>query len=157
MAAFEWNSAAGGLTIAGVDMTGPAWQVMNLHVLWLPASQRGSDVIIPGVAGRKAYQRFADATTRTLEMKITGTVDRTGATNSDLFEGLQANIDYLITNVVNPPGSGDGTRSMVLTMPDATTRTEPVHVLGMEFGDLNESGQWVRAALDISIPSGRVI
>lgn len=157
MSGFTWNSAAGGLTIGGVDMTGPAWQVMNLHVLWLPAEQRGSDKIIPGVAGRKAYQRFADATTRTLELKITGTVDRLGATNSDRFEGLQANIDYLITNVVNPPGTGDGTRSLVLTMPDATTRTEPVHVLGMDFGAINEAGVWVRATMDISIPSGRVI
>jgi len=157
MPAFTWNTAAGGLTIGGVDMMGPAWQVRNLIELWMPASQRGSDKVVPGVAGRRPYRRFNDATTRTLSLKITGDVDRTGAAQSDFFEGLQANIDYLITNVVAPTGSGDGTRSLVLTMPSGSTRTEPVHVLGMEVGDYDERARWVLATIDLSIPSGRIV
>jgi hypothetical protein len=157
MAGFTWNTAAGGLTIASVDMMQPAWQVRNLVSLWLPGDQRGADKLIPGVAGRKPYARYVDTTTRTLELKITGEINRTGTPYADRFEGLQVNIDYLITNVVNPTGSGDGTRSLVLTMPDGTTRTESVHVTGMDIGRYNETGRWVLATIDLSIPSGRII
>lgn len=157
MPAFTWNTAAGGLTIGGVDMMGPAWQVRNLIELWLPSQQRGRDKVIPGVAGRRPYRRFDDATVRTLSLKITGDVDRTGAAQSNTFLGLQTNIDYLITNVVAPTGSGDGTRSLVLTMPSGATRTESVHVTGMEVGDYDERARWVLATIDLSIPSGRII
>lgn len=157
MAGFTWNTAAGGLTIASVDMMKPAWQVQNLIDLWMPAEQRGKDKVIPGVGGSKPYKRWAAATVRTLQLKITGEVDRNGNPQADRFDGLQTNVDYLITNVVNPTGTGDGTRSLVLTMPDATTRTEPVHVLGMDLGRYNEAGRWLLATIDISIPSGRII
>lgn len=157
MPAFTWNTAAGGLTIGGVDMMGPAWQVRNLVELWMPAQQRGRDKVIPGVNGRRPYRRFNDATTRTLAMKITGDVDRTGAAQSDKFEGLQKNIDYLIANVVAPTGATDGTRSLVLTMPDGTTRTEPVHVTGMELGEFDRAARWLLATIDLSIPAGRII
>ena len=40
-------------------------------------------------------------------------------------------------------------------MPGGTTRTEPIHVIGMQFGDLSLDGSWMRAVLEISIPSGR--
>jgi hypothetical protein len=158
MAAFTWNSSAGGLTINNVDMMAPAWQVRNLHDLWLPANQRGEDRIIPGVSGRKAYRRFADTTTRTLLLKITGDVNSAGTPQTNKFQGLQANIDALITSVVNPTDTGDGTRTLVLTMPSGGSRSEPVHVTGMSFGGpLAENGRWITATIDLSIPAGRII
>jgi hypothetical protein len=156
MPGFTWNTAAGGLTINSVDMMQPAWQVMNLIELWLPAQQRGEDVVIPGVAGRRPYRRFVDATRRTLRLKITGDVDRNNTPQSNKFVGLQTNVDYLITNVVDPPTTGDGTRSLVLTMPSGS-RTEPVHVLGMEMSSYNETARWALATIELSIPSGRII
>ena len=155
MPKLTYNTAAGDLTIGGVAMNGPAWVVLNLNELWLPANVRGSDRIVPGAVGVLAYRRRATVTTRSLQMLISGTHDRTGASVADRFEGLQANVDYLIANVVDPVGSGDGTRSAVLTMPDSTTRTEPVHVLGLELGQTNPDGSWAKAVLELSIPSGR--
>lgn len=156
MPAFQWNPAAGGLTIAAVDMMQPAWQVTNLIELWLPATQRGEDKLIPGVAGRRPYRRFQDSTRRTLRLKITGDVDRTNAPQSNRFVGLQTNIDYLVTNVIDPPTTGDGTRTLVLTMPSGSTRTEPVHVLGMEVAQYNEAARWALATIELSIPAGRI-
>jgi hypothetical protein len=69
-------------------------------------------------------------------MLILGSADRLGAAVADCYEGLQANIDYLRANVVAPTGTTDGTRSVVLTMPDGTTRTEPAHVQQMDWGVL---------------------
>lgn len=156
MPALTYNTAAGDLTIGGVALNGPAWKVLNLLELWQPADQRGNDRLVPGTAGVLAQQRRDTVTRRSLQMLIVGDVDRTGAAQADRFEGLQANIDYLRSNVVAPTGTGDGTRSAVLTMPDGTTRTEPVHVVGFEFGNFREDAGWVRAVLTISIPSGRI-
>ena len=148
---------AGGLTIGGVAMSCPAWVVHNLQELWLPAVQRGNDRIRPGVAGVKPAIMRDTVTRRTLQLLIVGDCDRTGTPVTNLLQGLQANIDYLIANVVAPTGLTDGTRSAVLTMPDATTRTEPVHVTGMDFGQIRADGAWVKATIDLSIPTGRII
>lgn len=149
------NTAAGDLTIGGVAMNGPAWKVMNLHALWQPANQRGSDRIIPGATGVVAYRRRNTVTAVSLQMLISGTHDRNGVAAADKFEGLQVNVEYLVDNVVEPTGASDGTRSAVLTMPDGTTHTEPVHVLGLQFGETSLDGAWLKAVLELSIPSGR--
>jgi hypothetical protein len=155
MAGLTYNTAAGDLTIGGIAMNCPGWRIQNLHILQQPAAQRGDDRLIPGAAGVLAYQRRATVTKHTLELLITGTADRTGVAAADRFAQLASNIDYLEFYVVRPTGTGDGTRSAVLTMPGGTTRTEPVHVVGMEFGDVSPDGAWMRAILEISIPSGR--
>lgn len=157
MPKLTYNTAAGDLTIGGVAMNGPAWKVLNLYELWQPANVRGSDRIIPGTTGVIAYPRRATVTVRSLQMLISGTHDRTGSAAADRYEGLQVNVDYLIANVVAPTGAGDGTRSAVLTMPDGTTRTEPVHVLGLELGDLSLDGSWAKAVIELSIPTGRIV
>jgi len=157
MAALTYNAAAGDLTIGGIAMMCPAWKVLNLYELWQPAQQRGTDRLIPGAAGVLAQQRRATVTARSLQMLIVGTHNRLGAAQTDLYEGLQANIDYLLSNVVNPTGATDGTRSAVLTMPDASTRTEPIHVLGLQLGEVRQDGAWMRAVIEISVPSGRII
>lgn len=156
MPALTYNTAAGDLTIGGVALNGPAWKVLNLLELWQPADQRGNDRLVPGTAGVLAQQRRDTVTRRSLQMLIVGDVDRTGTPQADRFEGLQVNVEYLRANVVAPTGTGDGTRSAVLTMPDGTTRTEPVHVVGFDFGNFREDAAWLRAVLTISIPSGRI-
>lgn len=156
MPALTWNTAAGDLTIGGVAMNCAAWRVENLLDLWFPADQRGKDQQVAGVAGARAKRRVTTATKRSLRLTIVGDVDRTGATNSDWFEGLAANVAYLRDNVIAPTGTGDGTRSAVLTMPNASTLTEPVHVEGMELGTWRPDGLWCRAVVTLSIPSGRI-
>jgi len=155
MPKLTYNTAAGDLTIGGIAMNGPAWKVLNLHVLQQPADQRGDDRLIPGSAGVLPLRRRETVTRHSLQMLISGTHDRNGAANADTLEQLSSNIDYLEFYVVRPTGTGDGTRSAVLTMPGGTTRTEPIHVIGMQFGDLSLDGSWMRAVLEISIPSGR--
>ncbi|MGA1075574.1 MAG: hypothetical protein ACO307_10635 [Ilumatobacteraceae bacterium] len=153
---FEWNTAAGGLTIAGISLTTTWCRVQNLVDLWLPADQRGQDRIVPGSAGVRAQQRRDTVTRRTLRLVIAGDVTYTGSTAGDAFERLAINVDYLRANIVAPTGTTNGTRSAVLTMPDGTTRTEEVHVTGMELGRYAEDARWLLATLELSIPSGRI-
>lgn len=153
---FEWNSAAGALTISGISLTTTWCKVMNLIDLWLPADQRGGDRIVPGASGALAQQRRDTATRRGLQLVIAGDVTYTGSTSGDAFERLQINLDYLRANIVAPTGTTNGTRSAVLTMPDGTTRTEDVHVTGFDLGTYAEDARWVRGVLTVSIPSGRV-
>lgn len=150
-----YNSNAGNLTIGGIAMFCPAWKIINLHELFLPGDQRGTDKTRPNVAGSYPVRRYATATRKSLRMLIVGDVDRTGASSSTLLTGIYTNIAYLRDNVVAPTGTTDGTRSAVLTVPGGSTLTEPIHVTGLEVSDLREDGAWVKAVLEISIPSGR--
>jgi len=153
---YEWNTAAGGLTIAGISLTTTWCRVENLIDLWLPADQRGNDRVVPGVSGVLAQQRRDTVTRRSLRLTIAGDVTYTGSTSGDAFERLQINIDYLRANIVAPTGTTNGTRSAVLTMPDGTTRTEDVHVTGFELSSYAEDARWARGVLELSIPSGRI-
>lgn len=153
---FEHNTAAGSLSIAGITLTTTWCRVQNLPELWMPADQRGTDRLVPGSAGVVGVQRRDTVTRRTLRLVIAGDVTYTGATTGDAFERLAINVDYLRTNIVAPTGTTDGTRSAVLTMPDGTTRTEDVHVTGMELGRYAENARWLLATLELSIPSGRI-
>lgn len=156
MPKFTYNAAAGDLTIGGIAMNCPAWKVLNLHELWQPADQRGTDRLIPGSNGVLPLRRRDTVTQRSLQMIISGTHLQNGNEASTPLVGLQVNIEYLRDNVVAPTGTGDGTRTAVLTMPSGATRTEPVHVTGLEFGELRPDGHWLRAVLTLSIPSGRI-
>lgn len=156
MPGFTYNTAAGDLTIGGIAMNGVAWKVTNLIDLWMPADQRGADRLLPGSSGVLAQKRRDTVTQRSLQMLISGDVTYANSTSGDAFERLQINLDYLRINVVAPTAIGDGTRTAVLTMPDGTTRSESVHVVGMQLGEYRQDAGWAKAVLELSIPSGRI-
>lgn len=143
----------GSLTIAGVSMHGPAWDVVDLVPLWLtPTVRGGPNRAIPGIAGRRSFQRRIDETAVSLPMLVQGEVDRLGVAQANPWAGLQANVAYLRANVVDPTGLTDGTRAASLLMPNGTTRTASVVVLGMTPGAFVK---YVRKfTLDILIPAG---
>lgn len=140
------------LTIDGVPLPCPAWEVRSLLPLWQGPALRGGDRLLPGVVGVKPYRRRATVTTKTLELTIYGDVDPDGAPNADVRAGLEANVDYLRANVADPTNLGDGTRTAVLHLPSGATRTGAVHVLALDLGELGPTS--VRATLDLSIPGG---
>ena len=142
----------GSLSIDGVSLNCPAWDLPDLTDLWLPGAVRGDDRLLPGVVGVKAYKRRVTITQHSLPFLIVGDVDRLGNTYSDPWVGLQTNLAYLRTNVADPTNLTDGTRTGTLTMPDGTTRTADLHVLGIVKGQVL-AGR-MRATLELSIPGG---
>lgn len=143
----------GSLTIAGVSMHTPAWDVVDLVPLWVtPTVRGGPNRAIPGISGRRSFQRRFDETAHSLRMIVHGEVNRLGVPQANPWAGLQANIAYLRANVVDPTGATDGTRAATLAMPDGSTRTANIVVLGMTPG---EFVKYVRKfTLDILIPAG---
>lgn len=153
-------------TIDGTSMNCPAWSITSGYVdLWLPGDVRGSDVIMPGSPGVRAKRRRETATRFSLPMSVCGEVDNVGIPYADPWVGLEENINDLRSLVLNQPGSGDGTRNMVLTMPSGSQRSRRIHVLGFDRGATGEgtnniTGGWgviMLGTLEISVPRGSFV
>lgn len=148
------------LEINSIALSTPAYWLRSLVPLKQAPDVRVNNRLVPRVKGRTAYLPFTDQTRVLLPIVIVGQYDNTGAAISNPKDGLQDNIDYLLTNVVltaDAGGSGvgsDGTRSATWHLPDgSTTRTATVQVMGMDLAPLGKSS--VQGALDIIIPAGR--
>ena len=129
-----------------------AWCLTDLSSLWEPANQRGANVIIPEVAGRRAYPRKVDETDYALPFLISGLVDETGAfTGEDENEQLRENLAYLRQYVLDP--SAGATRPAQLKSPDASvTLTADVQVMPL-VTRYRQAGIWA-GTLHLVIPAG---
>lgn len=151
-------STGGRLTLDGVLMhVQGAWNITDVRELWMPAAVRGTDIIVPHAPGVLAVRRRATVTPIGLPFVIGGFADSggTGITSCDaetIMIQLQANVDYLRTNVLDPTNATDGTRSASLELPDGSTRTGAVHVLGLTVSQYAPTE--VIATLDLSLPAG---
>jgi hypothetical protein len=145
----------GSLTINSVNLsiTGltRAWWITDLSPLWFPPDVRGSNVIIPGTAGRRAYTRRVDETVYDLPMVISHQYDRTNGSYADPSNGLQTNVAYLYTNVVAP--TIGTTVAATLTLPSGATQTADVQC---ELAVSDHHGNSAsRAVLTLIVPAGR--
>lgn len=159
MGALVHYGRTGTLTIDGLSLNGPAWDVPDLSPLWVSGAIRGDDRLIPGAAGVIAYPRRRTVTEVDLDMIITGDVDQSGDDYPDAVEGLEANLEVLRATIVEPVTTGTGTRSATLTMPSGASRTGDVHVIKLDCGPvvaLFHQRARMRATLTLSIPAGRL-
>lgn len=148
-----WPQATmGGWDIDGQDMSGPAWQPLNLEQLWLPAPNRVRNRVVPGVAGSTAFRPRVAERAVDIQLIIAGDVNQSGTPNGDETEGFTDNIDTITTNVVDPPTAPTKTRTSTLTMPDGTTRTAEIQVVGFSYEPIGNN--MARGVLSIVIPAG---
>lgn len=156
MSAYECDDdlSVGDLTIDDVPLFCAAWRVENLYEWWLPASQRGVTKIRPGVDGVKGFRRRRAVTRRPLEMMISGEVDVDGVPAANFFEGMYANIEYLAENLVDPADNDTGERTAVLTLPDGSTKSGPVQILGMEVEEIKADARFCYAVIDVQLTRG---
>jgi hypothetical protein len=144
------------LTIGSTVMNGPGWDAPDLVELWHVIEQRGQDRILPGAAGVIPYQRRETVTRIDIDLVIVGSANQSGTPFADIRTGLATNIGTIMTGVVNPTGTTDGTRAASLTVPGLTTRTTSLHVLGLRRSSMlldpaNGRGAW-EGVLQLSIP-----
>jgi hypothetical protein len=152
MAGLNYDISLGHLIINGIDMHNRAFTILDPMPLWgFDVPVRGSNVVVPGVAGTLAQVIRVDEVHYALAMAITGQADISGNPATDKKEQLQDNIDYLRVNVVNPPLTA--TVPAYLVMPDSATRYADIQVLGLHLLS-HISAELVAAELDICIPSG---
>ena len=141
------------LTVNGLLLNCPAWDLVDLTDLWMGADLRGDDVVIPHKDdGVQARRRRITATQYSLPGVMDGSVTTTGVENSDPWEGLQAHIDQWRSTIIDPPGIGDGTLIGVLTMPNGQSRYADVHVMRFTKGQVLQGR--LLFTLDISLPGG---
>jgi hypothetical protein len=161
MAGFNYSTVDGNLTLNGIPMKTRAWTCPDLTPLWLPATLRGQDRLLPFVDGVVPYRRRRTVTEYALDFRVSGISDAAGNPPSgglgngiEEFEQLEFNLDYLRQNVLDPEASSnpDGTIPGVLTMPSGEVRTANVHVLG--FSVTARVAHVLQGVLDISVPSG---
>lgn len=139
-----------------VSMFTAAWTMNNLFEWWLPPAQRGENVVRPWVDGSYAVRRFVAETRRSIQLTISGEVDRNGVPYANWYDGMFQNLQYLAENVVDPTGSGNGTRGALLTAPDGSFYLGLVHVTGMEVSEMRPNARFCFATIDVTIPGGRL-
>lgn len=147
-----WPANMGSWSIGSQSMCGYAWQPLNLEDLWLPAPNRFSNRVVPGVAGSTGYRPRKAERTVPVQLIISGDANQAGTPNGDAVDGFVDNVDTLTTNVIDPPTAPNTTRTSTLTMPDASTRTAGIQVVGFEISRVGTA--LARAVLTITIPAG---
>lgn len=140
------------LTIAGTVVIGTkaAW-CTDMQMLY-NEEHRGQDRLVPGSVGVVANPRRLSLIIHSLPLIITGAYDSDGLLQANPHQALRDNIAEIRT-VTAPVSSGDGTRTVVWTRPDASTVTASCHVGPLRIGE-KISSHVVRAVLDLSIPAG---
>lgn len=146
----------GVLTISGVALASPAWDIPNLTPLWYTAAYRGESIVLATAAGRRSNPQRYDEVEIGLLLVINGTADHTGTPFANPWAGLAANLMYLRENVLAPVDAGRGTRPASLLMPDGVTvlsadvRTGPLEDVGGE----PEDPTFAEFTLPLTIPNG---
>lgn len=157
-AGFLWRYGAdpinGSITIGGVSMHGPAWNVPSLFDLLATPDQRGADRLLPHAVGVIPYRRRATVTRRSLPFLVNGYWNRIGEQNDDPAAGLADNVAYLNEFVLLPTNVGDGTRPLVWTAANGTAVTVDVHVLPIPTPEGLAGSASFRTTLELSVPNG---
>lgn len=147
--------ADGNWTISGTAMRCPAWAAPDLTLLWEEADKRGSDRILPGAGGVIANPKRRTTTRIDIPFVMTGAVSPSGTPYTNSWIGLQTNLALFNSLVVAPPALPATTRSSVLTMPDGTTRTADLHVLGLDL--VESAGVFRLYNVLLELPMGRFV
>ena len=138
------------LEINSVPLATPAWRILDLSRLY-GLDVRGSDRLLPTAAGVRPLRRRITIRTVGLPLLVLGATDHEGTPNANLYEGLDDNIDYLMTNVIEPAATVAGTRAAVWHRANGNV-TADVHVEGLQPDTWGRG--WVRFVLELSIPAG---
>ena len=149
------DESAGTLTISGVDLSDPVgrWCCYDLMPLLTDIAQRGTDLLIPGAAGRRPKRRRLDVTRYLLPMIFTGWVDDLGddVDRDQAVAQLQSTLVEFTGDVVGTPTPpGDGTRPAVFTLANGDQWTTDLHVLMLRRRE-TAWGIW-DGDLEISLP-----
>lgn len=142
------------LSIGGVPLSTPAWELENLQDLWSGPPTRGVDLVMPGADGQRPYPRKVDAWRVTLNLAIYGDVSWDGTANADARAGLWDAIAHLRANAFDPVATARGTRLLEMTLPDGTTVAATTTVERFVVGAALTPFA-VRATADIIVPEGR--
>lgn len=149
------NPSGASANLYEVALRDGPWWILDLSPVNNYPNQRGSNVIIDGVPGQRAYARQVDETTYTMPLQVTGEVNASGSTAiapSALLETLQDNLDYLWENVFSQSPIS-ATRSCIRVRPNGAEEMFEAQ-FSAQIGRWKGHEAWV--AVDMTVPSGRI-
>jgi hypothetical protein len=155
---FSTNTAGGtfAVTRESSTLTLPAaWcKVQSLVPLWFTGPQRNSDgELRPGVPGRLATRRELDVLEVSLNLTVAGDVLHTGTAPANTREGLEANIEHLLTFCA-PVTASPFTLTATLTKPSGEQATAGVQLELLGTPNMVTS-LWGRCTLVVTVPAGQ--
>lgn len=152
-AALPSSTCYGTLSLNGIAMQRAAWWV-DLTPLYRGPDVRGSDRLLPGVTGVKAYPRRRTVTRHSLRLLISGQYDAAGAATAlDPEEQLEAHVAWLNANLLHLTDVGDGTVPAVWTKLSGATITADVHVMPLPEPTFLP-GALLRTTIELEDPAG---
>lgn len=144
------------LVVNSVPLDTYAWRCLSYGDLFSGPAVRGSDLVMPGVAGARPYPRQVAATVVSLSIHVFGWLAQDGSSISDPLVGLATHRDYLRANLGLGLTTGDGTVAATFHRGGAPAdQTGYVHVLAMAEWQ-NVGGKEATFRLDLSIPAGEL-
>lgn len=126
-----------------------AYRITDLSPLY-GLAMRGSVVPTPYTDGGTGYQHRIDSRSVVLPLLVVGQYQSDGSSNSDIYAGLDDNVDELLANVVTP-----GTTAYRWYWYRATGDMLQADVFVEQFEPRDWGRGWVRFGLGLVIPSGR--
>lgn len=150
----EYLELEGNVT-SWVPLQTPAFELLDLSPLWQRGNKRGSDRLVPHRVGEVGYPRRYTGTRRDVPGAVYGNKDQNGVIYSDMRIGLELNVEYLQTELEDPPDSPLITRTARLHMPDGDVREGEVHVEAIVFAPGRELGpNGLRFVLQLKLLDG---
>lgn len=140
------------LSIDGVPLSTPAWNVLDYADLLNGAPTRGADITVSGKRGNIARRRNLDSSEASISLVIYGDKDPEGTPHADVRSGLLSNIDALKKALRPNATTLDGTRTLSITIA-GETRTASVHT-SPDIAITALGPTAVRAVITLIIPSG---
>lgn len=152
------------LTVDGVPLNGPAWDIPMLSHLTFEYAVRGENQLLPAAAGRRSYPRRVDQAEFTMHITVNGYVDRLGAayTATQTAQGIGMYLNLRgpngLWNVLNPVTTGTGTRPASLVLADASTtltaavQVTPLRRVGEDFNVYEQDFTFT-----LTVPAGQFV
>ena len=120
------------LSVNGIVLACPAWQITNIGELFDDPDVRGDDTPLPYVSGETSHRRRTTGSIYTFNMEIIGQRDTDGSTIANAPLGLITHRDYLRANLGLAKATGDGTVPFVFYRSTAASLTASGHFLGFK-------------------------
>lgn len=131
-----------------------AWNCTDPTRLWIWSETKGRNRGIARAHGDKAFPWRIAAGTYSLPFLIEGIYDVGLAEYaSNLWVGLQHNVEYLRENVMRPPAAPTPTRSAVLILPDGNAVTAGIQPRTFDYTP-NGTETWP-AVMQVIVPAGQ--
>jgi hypothetical protein len=152
---------AGELTLNGIELHSPAYDVTNVADLWTRPGRRWGNITVPGVPGDFAQPVRVAAAKYGMKMNVGGVRDWEGVHWRDnglssAYEGLERTIAYLEANVWEPAVPPAATIDGDVLMPSGAVRSAPCQVVAV---DAKQAGgaPIMRVAFDLVVPRGSFV